>query len=102
MGSDLQSAHLISVIHELFKSDEQLLYFFFSHKGPKLRISPAGLLEESSELSPDVKLLIQVALDIWCMRGGTRLSDLLLYWDNDQWITFIRAVECLRELGDSP
>jgi len=102
MENGLQSAHLISVIHKLFQSDEQLLHFFFSHKGPELRISPAGLLEESSELSPGSRLLIQIALDIWCMKGSARVSDMLLHWDNDQWLSFIRAMECLRELGDSP
>lgn len=100
MKTALQNAHLISVIHKLFQSDERLLYFFFSHKMPDLRISPSQLRNESSKFSLDERLLIQVALDIWCSAGGTYFLDLLQGWDNDHWKAFIQAIATLRELDN--
>ena len=74
---NLKEANLISSIQTLFRNDERLIYFFFSHKRPEMRVCGEELLQEARSMSRGEYLLIQAAIDFWNGDGNLRLSDLL-------------------------
>ena len=99
--SGIGQAHLLHCISVLFNYDEDLIYFFFSHKQPILRMPARCLIEEASKFNIKEQLLIRVALDYWNRRGSARLSDMLAEWDHEYWLRFIHSVVLLEELkGD--
>ena len=98
MKINFQLAHKISVVQILLRHDERLLEFFFSHKQPELRDSPDALIEQAKGFSRGEQLLIRAALDAWSGDGGTKLADLLDYWDHENWAAFIQAMVMLHEL----
>ena len=71
---NLQTAHLISSIQILFRHDERLIYFLFSHKNSELRLCADELLREARDLSRGEYILIQAAIDFWNGAGGFRLA----------------------------
>ena len=95
---NFQQAHLISTIHTLFRNDERLIYFFFSHKQPELRLSPGILLHEASCLSSGENILIQAAMDFWMGLGWFRLHDALNGLDDENIIALVRAILYSREI----
>jgi hypothetical protein len=94
----LQEAHLIASIQTLLGNDERLIYFFFHHKNPSLRLGVDELLEEARSLSRGEFLLIQAAIDFWNGEGGFRLRDGLDVWDDENVMFFVRALLRLREI----
>ena len=97
-NQSLSDQRLISSIHELFRSDERLLYFLFHHQMPQLRLSPIDLLKESQDLARGEKILIQIALDLWSGTGDVHLPRIIEGLDNENFIAFIRAILRLREI----
>lgn len=95
---NLVQAHLISSIQTLFRGDERLIYFFFNHKRPELRASVVELLREARSLSGGEYLLIQAALDFWNGEGGLKLADLLSGLDDENILSFVRAILGWREI----
>ena len=95
---NLQSAHLISSIQILFEHDERLLYFFFNHKEPEMRLPAAELLKEARELSRGEYILIQSAIELWNGEGGLRLTEVLNILDDGNLLAFVRSLLYLREI----
>jgi hypothetical protein len=93
-----QQVHLISTIHKLFRNDERLIYFFFSHKRPELRLGPGELLQEARCLSSGEYILIQAAMDFWVRSSRFRLVDALGCLDDDNVIALVKAILHWREI----
>ena len=98
--SSIGQVHLTSAIGILFNHDEDLLYFFFSHKERALRIPAKNMVQEASKFVLSEQLLIRVALDFWNRRGAARLADMVTEWDMEYWIRFIHATTYLHEIKD--
>jgi hypothetical protein len=98
--SSVGQAHLLNCISTLFGHNEDLIYFFFSHKEPVLRLPARCLVEEAAKFPLKEQLVIRVALDYWNRRGATRLSDMLTEWDYEHWIRFLHSIILLEELKD--
>ena len=88
----------ISAIGKIFNWDEHWNYFFFSPNKPELRLPPEQLLQEATCYSHGEQILIQVALDIWCEQGKTRLADLIEVLDEDAFLQVVSALLHYREL----
>ena len=95
---NFQQAHLISTIQKLFRNDERLIYFFFDHKRPELRLGPGELLQEARSLSSGENLLVQAAMDFWIRTSGFRLIDALDTLDDENVMALIRAILHWREI----
>lgn len=101
-AGSLQELLLFSSIQTLFRSDEQLLQFMFHHQNRQLRRETGILRLEARALDPAHRVLIRVALDLWCKSRNTRLADVIENLDHEQFIAFIRALLRFREIdGDS-
>lgn len=99
-NGDLQLTNLLSSIHALFRSDEQLLFFLFHHQKRELRLSPDALLQEARSLCRSEKILIQVALDFWSESGGASLPEIIENLDHDNFIAFVRALLRIRGIDN--
>ena len=95
---NLQTAHLISSIQILFRHDERLIYFLFSHKNPELRLCTGELLNEARDLSRGEYILIQAAIDFWNGTGGFRLGDALNVLDDENVLALVMAMLHQREI----
>ena len=95
---NLRQAHLISSIQTLFRGDERLIYFFFSHKNSELRLSAEELLLDARSLSRGEYILVQAALDFWNGEGGLKLGDVLDTLDDENLLALIWAMLRLREI----
>lgn len=96
--SSIGQSHLISCVQTVLGNNEELIYFFFDHKSPKLRRPTKVLVEESMQLHLRDQITIRVAIDFWNHRGAARLADMLSTWENSDWLQFIEAVAKLREM----
>ena len=88
---NFQKAHRISAIRTLLGNDERLLELFFSHKEHKINGSPQDILISIKTIPPPEQLLIKTALDIWCLQGGAKFSDLLTFWGHEEWSAYIQS-----------
>lgn len=95
---NFQKAHLIASIQVLFRHDERLIYFFFHHKRPELRLESAALLAEARGLSSGEYLLIQAALDFWNGEGNLRFAELLGGLDEENIWAVVQAILYWREI----
>jgi hypothetical protein len=95
---NFQQAHLIATIQTLFRHDERLSYFFFSHKRPELRLGPGELLQEARCLSSGENILIRAAMDFWLRCGDFRLHDALSGLDDENVMALVRAILYWREI----
>ena len=86
---NLTEARLISSIHCILRHDEALIYFFFHHKEPRLRLSVDELLTEARGLSHGEYRLVQAAVDLWNGQGGLNLSAALDVWDDENILAFV-------------
>lgn len=99
--SGIGQQHLLQCIKILFNHDEDLTYFFFSHKQPVLRMPARCLVEEAAKFTQPDQLIIRVALDYWNRRGYARLGDMLSEWDHEYWLRFLHSLILLEEVeGD--
>ncbi|MGK5086132.1 hypothetical protein WDW86_01105 [Bdellovibrionota bacterium FG-2] len=96
--SCLFPSHRISAIGKVFNWDERWSYFFFSPKNPQLRLPPEQLLSEAACFSHEERILIQIALDLWCEQGNAKISDCLEILDDDAFLRVISALVAFREL----
>ena len=96
---NLQMAHLISSIQILFRHDERLIYFLFSHKNPELRLGVDELLNEAHCLSRGEYILIQAAIDFWNGTGGFRLGDAMNVLDDENVLALVKAMLHQREIN---
>ena len=87
-----------STIAKIFNWDEHWIYFFFSPNKPELRLPPEELLYESACYSHGERVLIQIALDLWCEKGNAKLTDLIEILDDDTFLRVIAALLDIREL----
>ena len=94
--SNLVLRDKIRAIHALFGSDERLLQFLFHHKMAELRAEPIELIEQARAFSHGEFLLVQVAIDLWCDQGGSRLSELLSTLDDSILMRLMRAIAIMR------
>jgi hypothetical protein len=94
-SSDDLRYHAISI---LLANDPNLLKFLFSSPLPNLRMRAGSeqLLFESGAFSSGQKLLLKIALDIWCSEGGAQLDDIIYLLDAARFESFMLAMECLR------
>lgn len=93
---NLKESQLISSIQTLFGSDERLIYFFFNHKNPELRVPGRELLREARCLSRGEYLLVQTAIDFWNGEGHTKISDLIENLDDENFLAVIRGLLQIR------
>jgi hypothetical protein len=96
--SSVAQCQLKSSIEVLFRYDERLCELLFHHKEPRLRATPEEILKESACLSRGERILVQIGLDFWSHSGGTRMSDIIEYLDDDNVMAFIRAIVRRREM----
>lgn len=61
----------------IFAKHPRFLDFLFDRSEPKLRDEPEVLLSEAGCFSTGEKILIRIALDLWCGQGHVNLWDIV-------------------------
>jgi len=89
----------IRAISKLFGNDEYWLYFFFAPNKPELRLPPAEILAEAACFSHGERVLVQIALEIWCEQGDAKIGDLLDILDEESFLRCLGAFLDYRELS---
>ena len=95
--ADLKLAQTIQI---LLKHHRHLLSFLFSPNGG-LRLPADRLSYDARAFSHGEYILVQLALDLWCGTNRFHMGDALSVLDDDNFISFLRALMRFRELDVS-
>lgn len=85
----------LEIIAKLMEPYPELVEWMFCKNKPELFGSPEFILREAGIYSSGEIVLLQVALDVWCGGGGTRVSDVCRTLDGRN---FKAALEAMIEL----
>jgi hypothetical protein len=61
----------------IFSKHPEFLEFLFEKSEPRLRDEPEVLLSEAGVFSTGEKILLRIALDLWCGQGHVDLWDIV-------------------------
>jgi hypothetical protein len=92
------------VLNLIFLKHPQLLHFLFDRHEPCLRQDAETLLYDAGVFSSGEKILVQVALDLWCGQGEARLWDIVERLDSGNYHNLLAGLRHLRptEMGGEP
>ena len=90
--------HRLEVIKSFLSHQPHLLRYLFQPERPALHSSPEVLLANSSGFCTADKILIRVALQLWCEYGELNLTELFCL-DGE---VFLKVLEAIKRLGPKP
>lgn len=92
------------VLNLIFAKHPKLLHFLFDRHEPCLRQDAETLLNDAGVFSSGEKILVQVALDLWCGQGEARLWDIVERLDLSNYQNVLAGLRHLRptEMGGEP
>jgi hypothetical protein len=94
---------MMESLNLMFSGHGKLLEFLFEPDRPKLRQEPEILLSLAGGYSSGERILIRVALDIWCGAGEVRLWDIIEKLDDECYAQVLRGLGHLKEIpSDGP
>jgi hypothetical protein len=64
-------------IEELFSTSPHLMDYLFDANSPKLKYPADDILQFCGSFSSGDRLLIKIALDIWCDSGSAKIYELI-------------------------
>lgn len=85
-------------IHSFLSHRVHLIHYLFHNERPTLNDSPDKIITNSEGFCTSDKILIRVALQLWCDYGKTCITD-LFYLDGEVFLKVLRAIE---DLGPKP
>ena len=92
------------VLELIFVSHPRLLELLFYRDRARLRQPPMVLLGLANGLSTEERVLIRVALDLWCSSGQVQLWDIVERLDDDSYHSVLAGLRHLRQIepGKAP
>jgi hypothetical protein len=82
---------LVEAISIALGRHRYLMGFLFEKKRPRLKDEPQELIAKARGFSRGERLLIRVALDLWCSSGDVRVLELLGSLDDENFENVILA-----------
>ncbi len=81
-------------ISSFLNGRKQLLRYLFHNREPRLNSSPKQIISGARGFCTSDKILIRVALQLWCEYGQIGLQE-LFYLDGEVFLKVLRALESL-------
>ena len=89
---------MMESLNIIFTGHSKLLEFLFEPDRPKLRQEPEILLRHAAGFSGGERILLRIALDLWCGAGGVSLWHLIEHLDDDSYTNTLVGLRHLREI----
>lgn len=88
----------MQAVHYIFGGDEELLQFFFNHKGHNLKYSPKEMLRLAEEYSFNDSILIKVALSLMLSSDFVSFKEIMMIDDDQYFINILNGLLHMREI----
>lgn len=88
----------LEIITKLMEPCPELVEWMFKKNKPELFDDPESVLKEGGIYSSGQKILLQVALDVWCWKGGASIFDVCRRLDGRNFKAVLEAMVELHKL----